>query len=127
MRFTVYGKVRGSARPRVTKLGTYIPKETMAYRKSILAAFIEAGGVKTYGPVDVRVDVYRELPKSRPKKVRSEPDTFKPDVDNIGKNVLDALNGYAWEDDASVVSLTVVKHPRGRHDELIDVTISEHE
>lgn len=125
MRFTVYGKVRGSARPRVTKFGTYIPKETRAYRASILSAFIDAGGRALDGPLAVRVDVYRALPKSRPKRLESEPDTFKPDVDNIGKNVLDALNAHAWADDSQVVELTVVKHPRIREPERIVVEIGE--
>ena len=34
-------------------------------------------------PVIMTVDTYRPLPVSRPKRVLSEPDTFKPDFDNI--------------------------------------------
>lgn len=33
----------------------------------------------------------------------------KPDADNIAKTVLDALNGYAYQDDAQVVVLSIVK------------------
>lgn len=122
-KFTVTGRVVGSARPRVTKYGTYIPKPTRDYRARIKGAFIEAGGLRMGGPLSVRVDVYRALPRSRPKRVESEPDTFKPDVDNIGKNVLDALNGIAWDDDSQVVELTVRKHPRTRAQERIVVEI----
>lgn len=122
--FSVYGKVVGSARPRVTRHGTYIPKPTREYRESILAAWSEAGGRRFECPVGVEVDVYRALPKSRPKKTESEPDTFKPDVDNIAKNVLDALNGHAWADDAQVTRLCVSKHPRKRREEHIVVTIT---
>ena len=122
-RFRVYGKVVGSARPRVTWHGTYIPKETMKYRASIREAFREAGGSKMEGPLAVAVTVHRALPKSRPKRVESEPDTVRPDVDNIAKNVLDALNGEAWEDDSQVVRLTVRKRPRRRCEEFIEVTI----
>ena len=46
--------------------------------------------------------------------MRSEPDTFKPDADNEAKLVMDALNGLVWADDAQVVDLHVVKHPRVR-------------
>lgn len=121
--FIVHGKVVGSARPRVTRHGTYIPAKTRRYRELIRGEFIEQGGQRMGGPLAVRVDVHRELPKSRPKGLASEPDTFKPDVDNVGKNVLDALNGLAWDDDASVVDLHVVKHPRTRARERIVVTI----
>lgn len=35
--------------------------------------------------------------------------TAKPDIDNVLKLVLDALNGVAWKDDAAVVRLTGIK------------------
>lgn len=123
--FEVRGEVVGSARPRVTRHGTYIPAKTRRYRETIKGNFIEQGGRVMRGPLSVRIDVYRKLPKSRPKRMESEPDTFKPDVDNIAKNVLDALNGLAWEDDSQVVALTVRKWPRRRDDELIFVEIAE--
>ena len=122
--FRVYGKVVGSARPRVTRHGTYIPKGTRAYRNLIATAYMaEARGRKATGSVMVTIDVCRELPKSRPKKVESEPDTFKPDADNIAKNVLDALNGIAWEDDSQVVYMRIRKHPRTRRREFIEVSV----
>lgn len=122
--FTVTGRVVGSARPRVTRHGTYIPRQTVAYRDRIRGEFIERGGQRMTGPLAVRVDVYRQLPKSRPRSIESEPDTFKPDVDNIAKNVLDALNRLAWDDDSEVTELLVVKHRRTRAAERIDVTIT---
>lgn len=121
--FAVYGKVVGSARPRVTRNGTYIPKATREYRRAILRAFEECGGRKFDGEVYVGISVSRALPKSRPKRLLSEPDVFKPDVDNIAKNVLDALTGHAWDDDTQVVDLRVKKFPRTRTDEHINVTI----
>lgn len=122
--FRVDGEVVGSARPRVTRNGTYTPKRTRDYRKRIARAFTEAGGEMHDGPHSVGIDVYRALPKSRPKRVESEPDTFKPDVDNICKNVLDALNGVAWPDDSCVTGLRVVKWPRRRCEECIEVTVT---
>lgn len=123
MEFTVWGRVVGAARPRVTRNGTYTPKRTREYRRLVRDAFTASGGRKLSGPLDVRIDVYRELPKSRPKRVTSEPDTFKPDIDNIQKNVLDALNGLAWDDDAQVVHVDAWKHPRERRDEHLVVRI----
>lgn len=66
------------------------------------------------GPVSVSIEVSAPLPKARPKKVEAEPYTVKPDADNVAKQVLDALNGLAYEDDARVVELTVRKVPRTR-------------
>ena len=60
------------------------------------------------------VRVCRRLPRSAPKRVVSEPDTGKPDADNVAKLVMDALNGHAYEDDAQVTSLRVTKMPRSR-------------
>lgn len=126
-RFSVYGKVIGSARPRVTRRGTYIPKATRDYRDSIERAFLASCGGRfspIEGPVSLEITVQRALPKSRPKKVDSEPDTFKPDADNIAKNVMDALNGVAWVDDSQIVALSVRKLPRARVEEMVTVEIA---
>lgn len=66
--------------------------------------------------VTVAIVATRPLPKSRPKYVVYEPDTYKPDADNIAKLVLDGLNGRAWEDDAQVTDLTVSKTGRTRNE-----------
>lgn len=55
--------------------------------------------------------------------MQSEPDIFKPDVDNIAKNVLDALNGVAFTDDRFVVSLLIEKRPRTRCEEHIYIEV----
>ena len=121
--FTVFATVVGSARPRVTRNGTYIPAKTRRYRQLLRSCYVEQGGPVFKGPLRVTVEVFRELPKSRPKYVLTEPDTFKPDVDNVGKNVLDALNGVAWGDDASVTDMRVKKYPRTRCEECVRMTI----
>lgn len=125
--FNVYGEVVGSARPRVTRHGTYIPKKTREFRKRIQEAFAaQCGGrfAPIEGPVHLEIIVQRSLPKSRPKKIVSEPDTYKPDTDNIAKNVMDALNGIAWKDDSQITSLSVQKRHRMRVPEHITVHIS---
>ena len=65
-------------------------------------------------PVSVRILTMRPMPKSRPKRITSEPDVYKPDCDNIAKLVLDALNGVAWSDDTQVTVLNVFKCDRTR-------------
>ena len=111
----------------------YTPTETLRAERAIAAACAEAmaeAGIQPpafgpHEPVIVTVDAYRPLPESRPRRVRSEPDTFKPDADNEAKLVMDALNGLVWADDAQVVDLHVVKHPRVRGQaERMDISIA---
>lgn len=127
--FDVWGKVRGKGRPRFTRGGhAYTPKGTRDYERSIREAFENAPGRPPEpfsGPIAVSIMTYRQLPKSTPKSVCSEPDTHKPDADNVAKIVLDALNGVAWEDDAQVVSLTVSKLRRTRSPERLSVRVAE--
>lgn len=127
--FDVLGKVRGKGRPRFTRGGhAYTPKATRDYERSIREAFENAPGRPPEpfsGPIAVCIMTYRQLPKSTPKSVFSEPDTHKPDIDNVAKIVLDALNGVAWEDDAQVVSLKVSKLNRTRSHERMSVSITE--
>jgi Holliday junction resolvase RusA-like endonuclease len=114
-RFTYCGTVRGQGRPRFGNGRTYEAAEDRAYKKAIAAAYKEQCG-EWFGDAElmVRISVCRALPKSRPKRVTWEPDTFKPDGDNIAKAVLDALNGVAFADDRQVTDVQTVKHPRTR-------------
>ena len=127
--FDVWGKVMGKGRPRFTRGGhAYTPKVTRDYEMAIREAFENAPGrpLKPFsGPIAVCIMTCRQLPKSTPKSVSSEPDTHKPDIDNVAKIVLDALNGVAWEDDAQVVSLTASKPKRTRSPERLSVSITE--
>lgn len=122
--FTYYGEVRGQSRPRFSKFGTYKPKKDKEYEQAIREAYIASGGIN-FGrsAIVMRIDVYREIPKSRPNRVRYEMDTFKPDATNIAKSVEDALNGIAYDDDKQIVSITVTKHQRRRLPERMDIYI----
>lgn len=127
--FDVFGKVRGKGRPRFTRSWRpYTPKSTRDYERDIRDAFENATGRPPEpfsGPIAVCIMTYRQLPKSAPKSVLSEPDTHKPDIDNVAKIVLDALNGVAWDDDAQVVRLTVSKLDRTRSPERLSISITE--
>lgn len=113
--FTVPGKVIGKQRARVTRFGTYTPKATVAYEKSIAWTAKASGVQKIEGAVRLLIQVYSEPPKSMPQKARLEavqriirPQT-KPDLDNVLKTVLDALNGIAYEDDKQVTDIAASK------------------
>ena len=63
----------------------------------------------------VKIFAYREIPKSTTKKLRAWllDKTFlctvKPDIDNIIKVVLDALNDVAYYDDIQVCELVIIR------------------
>lgn len=126
--FIVYGAVRGQSRPRFTRKGiAYKATEDRGAEAAVRAAFKESGGVSLKDkPLALQVVTHRTLPKSRPKKVKSEQDTFKPDASNILKLVEDALNGVAYNDDAQIVYSSCVKLPRVRQEkEYMEVFINE--
>lgn len=113
MDFLVNTKPQGKARPRFSRKSgvVYTPKKTAAYEKGIARAFSEAGGkcIPEGCYVSVAVHAFFEIPKSYTKGKRlackhnvNRPDK-KPDIDNILKSVLDALNGVAYVDDKQVV------------------------
>ena len=110
--------VKGKARPRFARAGkrVYTPNDTIKAERDIRKAFLAAGGTQAPKGIEVTVHIttVRPLPKSRPKRIESEPDVYKPDLDNIAKLVLDALNGVAWYDDTQVTELVVGKCERIR-------------
>lgn len=127
--FKVYGTVRGQGRPRMTRSGiVYKDKKDRDFEKLIRAAYKESGGVN-FGesPIKLTVVVYRKLPDSKPKRMVSEPDTYKPDASNILKAVEDALNGVAYKDDKQIVNAQCVKMPRTRIEQELMVIAIEGE
>ena len=113
--FTVSGRPKGKGRPRMTKTGhVYTPPETKRYESEIRQAFLRQGGESFGGaPVMVEVEALFPMPVSWTKKDRAERDgTYcenKPDLDNITKVALDALNSVAWTDDKTVAVLIAQK------------------
>lgn len=110
--------VIGKARPRfVRKTGrVYTDSTTRRAMQAIRDEWEASAGemAPEHVPVDVTIVTLRALPESRPRDVRREHDTFKPDIDNVQKLVFDALNGVAWADDAQVTSVYALKLKRIR-------------
>jgi Holliday junction resolvase RusA-like endonuclease len=117
--FTVPGEPRGKGRPRFSRTGhTYTDSETKAYENKIIAYYRKAhGATKVPDTAFVCVDVvaYLPIPKSATKAQvvgmagKTILPSRKPDVDNILKAVLDALNGVVYKDDARVHRTSCVK------------------
>lgn len=115
-KFYVCGKPQGKARPRFSrKSGTvYTPTQTKKYEKFIAMKYRLAHGEKRTNFVMVDIIAIFPIPKSwskRDKEAAMRGIIFpgKPDVDNIIKVVLDALNGVAYEDDKQVIAVSCQK------------------
>ena len=111
--------VFGEQRPRILRNGrSYVPKETRDRQMQVVGAWQTASHgatIPAHTRVEVGIESWRALPKSRPRGVESEADTYKPDVDNVAKLVMDALTmAGAWADDSQVTFLCVEKHDRER-------------
>lgn len=115
MDFIVDGRPQGKQRPRFSRISktVYTPNKTAKYEKQIAKAYTDSGGryIQAGCYVSVTVHAFFPVPKSYSKKRREDclervlrPDK-KPDMDNILKVVLDALNEVAYEDDKQVVEL----------------------
>ena len=117
--FTLPGGPQGKGRPRyVRRTGrAYTPDKTVAYEELVRQRFLEAANGQDFGegPVFVLIRAIFPIPKSFSKKKTEQAmkgtlyPTKKPDWDNIGKIICDALNGIAYKDDSQVVIATVVK------------------
>lgn len=113
------GEPVGKGRPRfVRSTGrTYTPTKTRDYENALRAAGQFAMGNRP--PFDCALDVQivagMSIPASASKSVRLRSltgelrPTKRPDADNIGKAVLDSLNGIVWADDAIITDLWVRK------------------
>ncbi|HGU6173192.1 TPA: RusA family crossover junction endodeoxyribonuclease [Escherichia coli] len=128
---TIPGKPFGKQRPRVTKQGiAYTPKETVNYETFVKLLYMQKyNNIKLKGPLRMTIKAFYKIPKSVSKKEKElmlqniiRP-TKKPDMDNIAKVILDALNGLAYEDDRQIVELYVSKF-YSLEDEFVMVTIS---
>ena len=118
-------KAIGKGRPRFTRTGhAYTPEKTREYERMVRLAY---QGECYSGKIEVAIRAYYEPPKSLSKKKRNaligQPYDKKPDIDNMAKAVLDALNGKAFADDKNIVGLEAFKW-YGESD-MLYVTITE--
>ncbi len=122
MKFIVKGKPQGKARARtfyngrLGKMQSMTPQNTVDYENLVRWSYKAAGG--TYygkGLFRVVIRAIYDIPASFSKKKREAAamgeikPCVKPDVDNITKSILDALNGVAYYDDSGVIELKVSK------------------
>ncbi len=109
----------------------YDPPKSKAYKQMVAAvvrSHMNLNGIQTIAePLAVHLNFYFTPPKSYSKKriraieTKEELFTKKPDVDNLGKAVLDGMNGIMFKDDAQIVGLTIGKHYG--HKDYVDVKV----
>lgn len=118
--FTVPGDPVPQPRPRVSTAGgfarAYVPKDHAihAYRQAVAVAARAAGLKVATHPLSVVVDAVFSRPKSHLTKsgIRTgAPVLPRPDVDNLGKAVLDGLQDVIGDD--TIVSRLVVEKSYG--------------
>ncbi len=119
--FTVEGPPQGKGRPRFRRAGnfvtTYTDQKTKSYEATIKAWAQRAisPGSPLEGPVSVDLYIRCSIPVSTSKKrteaclQNAELPTKKPDIDNIIKAYLDAMNGIIYKDDTQVVRVSAKK------------------
>lgn len=120
IQYIIPGKARGKGRPRMMRSGhVYTDSKTDnfegAVRSLAARAMKDAGLPLAAGvPVTVSIIIGAVVPQSYTRKKRQAAldgrlPPFKPDVDNVAKSILDAMNGIVYDDDAHVCSLSVEK------------------
>lgn len=117
--FIIPGRPVGKGRPRFTKNGNcWTPGKTVAYEREIKLAYWSTYGHRKYESdkaLAVDIVLYYPRPKNMAKYKRLMAQkgmlrpTVKPDVDNVIKTILDALNGVAFEDDRQIVQVECEK------------------
>ena len=123
IKFSIPGPPQGKARPRVVRAKnglslTYTPDKTVRYEELVRIRYKAAAQGFRFpddAQVVIQITARFPIPASKSKKVRFAmlagqiKPAKKPDCDNIVKIVCDALNGFAYKDDAQVVLAQVAK------------------
>lgn len=124
--FNVEGDPVGKQRPRFARGRTYTPKKSVDYESLIASQALSAmcPSLPLETPVAVYIYINHAIPASYSKKRKKAclsclERPKKPDLDNVAKSFLDAMNGIVYKDDVQVVSLHVTK----RYDTIASVHV----
>ena len=120
--FKIPGKVQAKQRPRfnVKNGRAYTPQQTVNYENYVKVCYMDYmnqfGWESRKGAIKAEIEVFMQIPKSDSKKMKEAKlsgkiiPQVKPDVDNLCKTILDALNVLAYDYDKQVVECTVKKY-----------------
>lgn len=119
--FVIPGTPVGKGRPKFSRQGAFVraytPEKTAAYENlvKVKAEQAMAGRPLIEGPVEVSIRLIVTPPASWSQKKQREAldgrifPTTKPDWDNCGKAICDAMNEIVFKDDKQVVDAHVSK------------------
>lgn len=117
--FEINEKAIGKQRPRYSaKLGRmYTPSKTSTFEEKVKWAFKSKYNIETginMNPFKAKIIIQSKPAESLGRKqkeelIRNTWDLRRPDIDNVTKAILDALNGLAYKDDNQVVMLYAEK------------------
>lgn len=117
--FEVIGDIIGKERPRVNSFTgmIYTPNRTKDYEMLIKQYFkIKYPNHRELeGRLSVEIIAYMRIPKNTSKKKAEEmlngnvSPTRKPDIDNIAKSALDAMNKFVFKDDNQISKMKIEK------------------
>ena len=132
--FEVPGKVTGKGRPRVNSYTgiVYTPTITKDYECLVQQYFLlkYPKYEMLEGRLQVNIIAYLNIPKTTKKiDINNMLDnkispTKKPDIDNIVKIILDAMNKFAFKDDTQITKLCIEK--RYGNEEKVQVKIEQY-
>ena len=115
--FEVNGPPIPLRRHRLGKAGMFNPSKP-AQEEFLEACRHYLPSLPLEGPLSIKLHFYLPRPKSHLRSRNKQPylredaptfHTSSPDVDNLGKFVLDALNGHAYNDDRQIYKMTATK------------------
>lgn len=122
VKFEVLGVPVGKGRPRFSTQGGFVraitPEKTVNYETLVRLSYQQQIGAFMFDkdiPLRAIIRAFFPIPKSTSKKKREQMrdlrilHTKRPDVDNVIKAVLDALNGVAYYDDSQVAEVVISK------------------
>ena len=121
--FTIPGPPQGKARARTCRNGhSYTPENTVLYENLVKTEFLRQCGreqriraEQNRPALGMEIVAGYPVPSgySKRKTVSALAGDLlpakKPDADNVAKIIADALNGLAYDDDAQITDLTVMK------------------
>lgn len=110
MEIKVEGKIIGKQRPRANfRTGIiYTPSNTKKYERLIKSKVTQ----KVDGAIAIDLECHFKMPKwsnKKRKEMVGKPCLKTPDIDNITKIYLDALNQVAYDDDKQVYQISATK------------------
>lgn len=122
VKFIILGEPNGKGRPKFDTRGPYVravtPKKTANYEALVKMEYQAQCDGFMFGrdaALGMLVTAYKPIPQSVSNRRRGKMldneirPVKKPDWDNIGKIICDALNKIAYHDDAQIVDGRVVK------------------